>query len=670
MAATKNARVLAATVIVTVTLTAVGLAAIAAAFWYATPPIPHDAAFAAQVTVDSAQFYAGQPAKTRAYEAAALAAPVLVALVFFAARNRLAACSEAFRRGIVWTGFALLLLLFIWCAFPMVYCPKPPLALVPPRYMFMPVEFPRPWLTPFSFCTIAGGVLLGFLFLARRFRHPNLVMIPLLTLWFVLAPVRFYAPDEINYAPRFTYHLNSVFHALSQSVNGRHYLVDFPHIYGGYVEILAPFIRLFPRTLKVPLLAMAVPGVLGLLTLLLSARLIIRPPVLLWVCGLGLFATTYMISTDPYYNYNLARAVLPSIAVWLSILYFRRPGRTLYGATSVLAAIATVWNLDTGVVLWASWAGTLFIMEITARRWRRAFIQVAIQAGLLIAIWLAFFIYLRLVSGAWPDPGLVLYFQTFVLSSGYFCLPLLVPDTWLLLAGLYLIGLATALIFYFRGQANWKTHVTLMLSLLGIGLFSYFMGRSAESNLLGGMYTAILLLGLLTGEALRLARAGKLPAVAPFFFAPYLLALGWWSALFLADQPSLLIRTVQMRYHWSHPVETPVLKNAAFVKAWTRPGEDDICILSGQSGVYYYLSDTVSVRPLPGTIEWLRRRDFDALLTAIRQRSIAKLFDEDSFYALKMYRPDIYASLRDTIAQNYRVVATSDVGNLHLCVPR
>jgi hypothetical protein len=35
-----------------------------------------------------------------------------------------------------------------------------------------------------------------------------------------------------------------------------------------------------------------------------------------------------------------------------------------------------------------------------------------------------------------------------------------------------------------------------------------------------------------------------------------------------------------------------------------------------------------------------------------------------------MYRPDIYASLRDAIAQNYHVVATSDVGNLHLCVPR
>ncbi len=669
-ASAKNPLVLVATLIVTVGLTGLGLGAIAAACWYGTRPIPHDAAFAAQVTVDSASFYAEQPAKTRAYEADCLAAPMLVALVFFPVRKRLAACSEACLRRVVWTGFALLAALFIWCAFPMVYCPKPPLPLVPPCYMFMPVKFPRPWLTGFSFTTIAGGVLFTLLWMSRRFRHRNMVMIPLVALWFVLAPVRFYAPDEINYAPRFTYHLNCVFHALSQSVNGRHYLVDFPHIYGGYGEILAPFMRLFPRSLKVPLMVMAVPGVLGLLALLLSARLIVRPPVLLWLCGLGLFATSYLVSSDPYYNYSLARAVLPSVAVLLSILYFRQPDRTIYAATSAVAAIATVWNLDTGVVLWASWLGTLLVIELAARHWRRAFSQAAMQAGTMLGAWLVFFLYLRLVAGAWPDPRVVFYFQTFVLGTGYFCLPMLVPDTWLLLAGLYLTGLATALAFYFRGEANWKTHVMLMLSLLGTGLFSYFMGRSAESNLLGGMYTAILLLGLMTGESQRLARAGKLPAIAPFFFAPYLLCLGWWSALFLADQPNLLIRTMQWRYHWSHPVETPVLKNAAFVKAWTHPGEDDICILSGQSGVYYYLSDTLSVRPLPGPIEWLRRRDFDALLAAIRQRTIAKLFDEDTFYELKMYRPDIYASLRDAIAQNYHVVATSDVGNLHLCVPR
>jgi hypothetical protein len=670
MLSSRRSLVLLATLIVTVGLTALGLGAIAAAFWYGTAPIRHDAGFIAQVTIDSSLFYAGQPAKNRAYEADGLAAPALIALAFWLTRGRLAAWPDSCLRRIAWTGFVLLPALFIWCAVPMVYCPKPPLPMVPPSYMFMPVDFPRPWLTEFHVLSVAGGILLGLLWLRRRFRHRNLVMIPLLAVWFILAPVRFYAPDEINYTPRFTYHLNIVFHALSQSMNGRHYLVDFPHIYGGYEEILAPLVRLFPRTLTVPLLTMAVPGVLGILALLLSARMVVRPPVLLWLCGLGLFATTYLVSFDPYYNYTLARSVLPSIGVWLSILYFRRGGRTIYAATSVLAAVATFWNLDTGLVFWASWTGTLLMMELTSRRWKSAFVQGVSQTGFLAGAWLFFFLYLRLVSGQWPDPGLVFYFQGFVLGMGYFCLPMLFPDTWLPLVLLYLIGVASALVFYLRGEANWKTHVVLMLSLLGTGLFSYFMGRSAESNLLGGIYTAILLLGLLTSEALRLARAGRLPRIAPYFFASYLLCLGWWSALFLFGLPKLLTRTVEVTYHWSHPVETPVLKNAAFVKEWTHPGEDDICILSGHSGVYYYLSDTLSVRPVPGPNEWQRRRDFDALLSAIRQRTIAKLFNEETFYAIKMYRPDIYQSLRDAIALNYRVAATSEVGNLQLCVPR
>jgi len=82
----------------------------------------------------------------------------------------------------------------------------------------------------------------------------------------LLAPTRFYAPSEITDQLHFTYHLNSVLDALSQATNGHHLLVDFPHIYGGYIEMLAPLIGLFPRAIGVPLLALAVPSVLSVLS--------------------------------------------------------------------------------------------------------------------------------------------------------------------------------------------------------------------------------------------------------------------------------------------------------------------------------------------------------------------------------------------------------------------
>jgi hypothetical protein len=659
-----------ATLVAAVAFTSLGLGLIAAACWYLVPPIREDAAFFARFTVYPQNFYVGQPAKNRAYEVCCVAAPFLLMFAFFLTHARFATCSPSMLRRLIWSGLSALMVLFIWCAVPMVYCPHPPLAIVPPSYLFQPFVLQESSVTISRLLALGGGIFLVVSWLRLPVGRRNLVMVPLLLLWIALAPMRIYAPDEIDYATRYTYHLEPVLHALSQSVNGHHYLVDFPHIYGGYEEILAPFLSLLPRTLEVPLLALAIPGLLGILALLISARLIIRQPVLLGLCGLGLLSVTLMISADPYYCYTLARAVLPSLGILLSILYFRRSTWSMYAAMSVVAAFASVWNLDTGLVLWGSWLATLLVAEAAVWHWRRALIHGVAQTFFLCAAWTLFALYLRTISGRWPDPDLLFYFQSLVLGSGYFCVGLLVPDMWLPLALLYLIGLAAALFCYVRGESNWKTPVTLMLSLLGIGLFSYFMGRSAESNMILAIYPAVLLLGLLAGETMRLARAAQLPASAPFFFTPYLLCLGWWCFLFGACLPNMLARTREFADHWFHPLPTPVLNNAGFVEKWTRPGEDGVCILSDQSGIYYYLSGTLAPRSMPGPTELLETRDMDRLLSAIRTRSMPKLFVEQDFYDLGMYRPDVYQAIKDSVWQNYRSAATDSTGKLTLYVPQ
>ena len=74
------------------------------------------------------------------------------------------------------------------------------------------------------------------------------------------------------------------------------------------------------------------------------------------------------------------------------------------------------------------------------------------------------------------------------------------------------------------------------------------------------------------------------------------------------------------------------------------PGEDDVYFLSGHSGFYYYLTDSVRPLRVPGNVELLRMRDMDAVLAAIRGRRIPKLVVDANFFAMDMYRPEVYAA--------------------------
>jgi len=599
-----------AVLLLTVFFTALGLAAIAAGCAVLVPPLDKTAAFDASFTVLPGFLYAGQPAKSAAFEAGCAATPFLLFLSLQVARRIAAYPTATGLRRLIGAMLVLHFVFWAFCVLPVFYCPHPP--LFAPRWLLVPRLFPPPgpawgWIASL----LAGAILiLAAISLPSRSRTRHQVMVPLLLVWLVLAPTRLLAPSEITDKTQFTYHLNSVLDALSQVTNGRHVLIDFPHIYGGYVEFLGPLLALFPRCLGAPLLVLGLPSVLGVLFLLLTARLLIRRPVVLLLTGLALVSFACLaILPDPVYGYNTARAFFPSLGLLGAALYFRRSGRGHYAFTSVVAALAPAWNLDTGLVFWGSWTLTLAVSALAARDGRGAARHAAIQTGLLIACSLAFLLYLRIASGAWPDPAFLFYFQTLVVRSGYFCLPLIIPSAWTALVLLYLTGLAVAFITCLRGRFRPETSLVLLLSLLGIGTFSYYMGRSADTNLVSICPPGVLLLALLSGKVERWIRVEKGPAIARWFLLPWAAMALWWVILLFAEMPLLLARGPELIRDWSSTTPTPFEAKVAAVTHWVRPHEEGVYYLSNHSGFYYYLSQTVRPLRIPGTVELLRASD-------------------------------------------------------------
>ena len=654
-----------------VACSAVGLAVVAAFCWFLVPPIIHDQAFDDSYAVLQGFLYPHQPAKSAAFEACVLAAPLLIAGAFFLVRAIIGRMDAAALRWWIRAGLVLDFVLFIASIRPLFYYPHPPL-WIPPTWLLCPLAFPPPvpvW--EWIFSVLLGLVFCFWIWIAPPGRATaRQVWIVILVLGIALVPDEFYAPSEITSEIEYTYHLNAMLDALSQSVGGHHLLVDFPHIYGGYIEVLAPVLRLFPRLLGVPLFALAVPSVVALFCWLFAARLLIRPPALLALCGIGLLAVTYLTAFPPTYVYSTPRSLFPALGLLLAGLYFRRPEARFYRGTSIVAALAPIWSMDTGLVFWLAWTLTLLAGEASERRWLGVVRQAAVQGALLVAAGAGFVLYLRVASHEWPDPHFVFYFQTMVVKSGYFCVAMIVPSAWLFLALLYLTGLAVAALGHFRGTIDWRRRMILLLSLTGIGMFSYYLGRSAESNLIAVCPPGILLLGLLGSEARVRVGLRLMPPTVRWFFVPWVVMVFWWAFLLFVHLPVLLGREVKLARDAFRPGVTTFEADAVRAGTWVRPGESDVYFLSGHSGLYYYLTGTVRPLRMPGNVELMRTSDVDVLLDAIRQRRVPKLVVDQNFFDLQMYRPEVYQWLTEAIAQNYRVVDTAPGGKVVLEVPR
>ncbi len=654
------------------------LGALAAVVLHLTPPLDFTQAFLAQFSVGPNYLDADQPAKSHAFELSCLFAPVAIVLAYgFAGRlvrNRKAPLLDSWLRLAV----ASCWIFFLWALSPLVSCASPAVKGMPPWWLLSGWFF-RLHPAPLELRLLCLGLEVALAFLILR-RSPSaqgsrLAFYALLGIGLLVLPSNIYAVSQIANDWPFTYHFNVVLHAVSQVVNGHHLLIQFPHIYGGYIEFLGPIVSLFPRRVETLLALFPVLNAVALLCLLLTARLLIRHPATLLVTGLALLAVAFVpTSDDHYYPYAPIRTLFPSVGLLAAVLYFKRPCFLNYVLASVSAALAPIWNLDTGIVLWVSWTAATIISNLALGKLRHAAQQLGLQVVVLIIIGIFFLLYLRIVSGFWPDIALLVPFQKLVLGAGYFCVPMLVPDAWLLVLMVYLVGLVSAFAIYQQKASTWRTNSMVMVALLGTGLFLYFTGRSVESNLVSVSYPAILLGGILISEARSLILLGRLPRLTWAFLLPLALTIGWWAIVGSLALPNLVAQSARVLMDGRGSPPTPFLVNAAFVQRAVHPGEE-VFMLSNQSGFYSYLSRTACPINLPGPGEWLLTPDMNRLIDALNAARFPKLIVDQNFFTIGdymagAYRPDIYRSIQQAIATHYRIVATSPTGQVTLCIPR
>ena len=218
---------------------------------------------------------------------------------------------------------------------------------------------------------------------------------------------------------------------------------------------------------------------------------------------------------------------------------------------------------------------TLCFAELFGDDWRsvarRIVGHLAAAGCVLTAVVCLYSCAIRLRYGAFPDYSQFFAYQRLYFVAGYYKLPMSPPATWLLVGLVYLAGLAYAAVALFARQETLRAKMMFLLSLLGVGLSSYFQGRSHPNILVLVWWPCQLLLVLFLDDLL--LRLKQRPARVLPWFATALLA--WFlvgSAVSLAPNfaspETLSLATFE---RWPIPkFRASNKKKPPFWRAWSR----------------------------------------------------------------------------------------------------
>ena len=432
-------------------------------------------------------------------------------------------------------------------------------------------------------------------------------------------------------------HINPVIYPLAQVMAGKTLLVNCASLYGLYPHFLQPLYQIFPLSVYSFTVVMAILLVACLAAQWVFLRTVTKNDFVL----LAGFAAAVLYSYvrprfDPYFQYWPIRLLSPSLLLALSALYLRGIGkRWIYYVTFLSSALATLWNLDTGLVVLSAWLLLVSYTELFRNPWRasvRPILWHALTAfGSLFLVHGGYALFAFLRSGAWPDWGMTAKYYKLFSHYGYFMLPMArLPHMWGIVVAVYVAALVVAIHGLLRKEKEVLCGSLFLLAILGAGLFGYYNGRSHDHCVVPLLYVPILIITLLADDILSGVKDGNrayfkvlpLGALLLYFCAsalPSVFTLGQW----LRSDGSIQAGS-SASVQGSQGMNS---RNIEFIRKQTRPGERIFILVRGDlGGIYYAESSTASVLDLPSSTDWFFASDMRKMETFLGENKSTKVF--------------------------------------------
>lgn len=500
-----------------------------------------------------------------------------------------------------------------------------------------------------------------------------------------IAAWRLFGISRITLNQAWSISLDAALYALSQVAGGRTLLVDLPSQYGLFPEFLGPVFQMVGLSILKVSVAFALMQVLSLAAVFSVLSRDVKSLGLFALSGFALVSITFGTSThsllneEVYFQYWPIRFFWPALSLWFLSRFISSRTLIRSGVMSLMTAISMLWNLDTGLAIWLAFGVYLFFRGLGTMSsapfndpvgaldsWK---LLDFIKAGTLhivipLVVCGLFFLMLYSKSNGSLNFGWAISYQAVFYKLGFMMIPL--PDyahPWMSVLGVYLLGLLYAFRKWSVRLLCRRADIVGYASLLGIGLFVYYQGRSHILNLVTVCWPALVILTILADEAIRMVRLRlvgicylPLPIVA---IAVLMLTAGG----FLIKIPSLVAEAFVAFGLEGKFVSSEVLDQVSFIEANSWPGRRCL-ILARRQGILYTETQLLSPVPGPGLIESMVREDDEMIERSIKQGAL-----ECIFLGVGKYSRVGFPMSLDQILQSYRIAGASAEGSTLYLLP-
>jgi hypothetical protein len=271
---------------------------------------------------------------------------------------------------------------------------------------------------------------------------------------------------------------------------------------------------------------------------------------------------------------------------------------------------------------------------------------------------------LRVKAGGALHFSDALAYQRVFYSLGLAMLPLPMPiHPWQAIMGIYVMGFVIALTGWRSGSPSAIHDILLCSALMGVGLFTYYQGRSHIYCLMAVLWPAMLIGAILTDQVLAAVRERQITRYAVALALPFVLFVSLGSITFLMAVPGLLKAEKSFFASFGKTQDALVGDEIRFMR--TMRGGRRCLILSQRQAIYYAELGYASPLPGPGMIETILKSDFDALVAAVREHPPACMFVGEGKHSKPSFGMDTAL-----LTAHYDVIATSPMGTMNLLLPR
>jgi hypothetical protein len=543
---------------------------------------------------------------------------------------------------------------------------------------FLPIGLNAFYIYPIISILVVLIVLSCIAWLNRNFRGELrlgefVICLPLLAMFFasLLGSSNLYAGSSN--------HFSAVFEPVVQVHLGKDLLVNYASQYGLYPDFLAPLFALLGFDVIRFTLVFGLLSVFSYYLLWLVLRQAIARRGVAVMGFLALFVNgwlMYQLRTleyyssfaDLYFQYIPLRFIFPASAVAMAWCYYRNRSSRLYWFAQIVLAFGLLWNFESGLVAQAAWLAALGYDSLFANDWllrgRKAAFHVLATFLATAGVGFAYATLKFCWFGVWPDYTRLCDFQRIFYISGFYMLPMHFQGAWQLVVLVYLAGLAQAAMALIVNDHSPRHTLVFLLSVMGLGLFSYYQGRSHVLCLIVCWWPAIVLLPMFLDELLQLVHrernlfaSGLIAIVGAFIVG---------SAASIVTQSPTLCRITANQLVKVFAPESPYAAAAQLLRERTT-NQDGVLVLSSRSSLIHTEAQIPTLASAP-LIQMLLVRQYETLLATLEGRQHSWIFIDRDYSQQSFLNPkDNLGSrlLMETISPRLQKVAETSLGCLY-----